>query len=71
MLADLEDTSVADIFGVENTVKQIPFPETILLNPSSKEGADAQVKEAIQYIPSKIRVVHRTNARGGCPAVLS
>ena len=56
MLADLEDTSVADIFGVENTVKQIPFPETILLNPSSKEGADAQVKEAIQYIPSKIRV---------------
>lgn len=56
MLADLENTSVVDIFGVEDAVKQIPFPETISLTPSSKESADAQVKEAVRYIPSKIRV---------------
>ena len=56
MLADLKDTTVAAIFGAGEAIKQIPFPETVLLTPSSKESADTQVKEAIRYIPSKIRV---------------
>ena len=46
--------SVSKFLKIDTELPQIPFPQKILLQPTSAEVAEAQLMEAIQYVPLQI-----------------
>lgn len=55
-MAERDNLTVAEVFGVVRDIQQIPFPEKIQITPASINEANAQVKEAVGLVPSQILV---------------
>lgn len=55
-MAERDNLTVAEVVGIEGEIQQMPFPEEILITPASINEANAQVKEALDLVPSQILV---------------